>query len=91
MRARVVGARPMDGLAALSLKPSVVEQGVASYADVRPGAVVRGAVASVEDYGVFVAITPSIKRASRLHDLLGVLLRLRTWCQCAGRPCASGE
>ncbi len=63
MRARVVGARPMDALAALSLKPSVVEQGVASYADVRPGAVVKGTVASVEDYGVFVAITPSVKRA----------------------------
>ena len=61
VRARVVGARPMDGLAVLSLRPSVVESGVASYADVKPGALVKGTVASVEDYGVFVALTPSVK------------------------------
>lgn len=63
VRARVVGARPMDGLAVLSLRLSVVESGVASYADVKPGALVKGTVASVEDYGVFVALTPSVKRA----------------------------
>ena len=61
VRARVVGARPMDGLAVLSLRPSAVESGVASYADVQPGALVKGTVASVEDYGVFVALTPSVK------------------------------
>lgn len=55
----------MDGLAVLSLKPSVVELGVASYADVHHGALMRGTVASVEDYGVFVALTPSVKRAPR--------------------------
>ena len=64
VRARVVGARPMDGLAVLSLKPSVVDLGVASYADVRPGALMRGTVASVEDYGIFVALTPSVKCVS---------------------------
>lgn len=63
VRARVVGARPMDGLAVLSLRPSVVESGVASYADVKPGAIIKGTVASVEDYGVFVVLTPSVKRA----------------------------
>ena len=71
VRARVVGARPMDGLAVLSLRPSVVDSGVATYADVKPGALMKGTVASVEEYGVFVALTPSIKRApSRLARML---------------------
>ncbi|KAK9832620.1 hypothetical protein WJX81_004603 [Elliptochloris bilobata] len=61
VRARVVGTRPMDALAVLSLRPSVVESGVASYADVRIGALMKGTIASVEDYGVFVTLTPSIK------------------------------
>jgi hypothetical protein len=35
VRARVTGHRPMDGLAVLSLKPSVVDQHVLSYAGER--------------------------------------------------------
>lgn len=94
VRARVVGARPMDGLAVLSLKPSVVDLGVASYADVRPGALMRGTVASVEDYGIFVALTPSVKCAPppALALLLGharAFQRLAMHKTCRGRVCPS--
>ncbi|PRW20900.1 RRP5-like protein [Chlorella sorokiniana] len=61
VRARVLGFRPMDGLAVLTTKPSVVDQSVASVADLRPSMPVSGSVVRVEDYGLLVAITPSIR------------------------------
>lgn len=51
----------MDGLAALSLKPSVIEQHLLSHADVAPGSLVKGTVTGTEDYGIFVQLTPSLK------------------------------
>ncbi|KAL4451480.1 hypothetical protein ABPG75_007142 [Micractinium tetrahymenae] len=61
LRARVLGFRPMDGLAALSLKPSVVDQNILSLADLRPGMPVSGTVARVEDFGLLVSVTPTIR------------------------------
>lgn len=34
---RVIGYRPLDGLASLSTKPSVVEQEIYSYQQLTPG------------------------------------------------------
>ncbi|KAK9823324.1 hypothetical protein WJX72_001906 [[Myrmecia] bisecta] len=58
---RVIGQRPMDGLAVVSLKASVVEQQLLSYADVLPGSLVTGTVAAIEDYGMFVSLSTSIR------------------------------
>lgn len=35
--ARVIGSRPLDGLAVVSLQPSVVSQTLMSYAELAPG------------------------------------------------------
>lgn len=61
LRARVIGARPMDGLAVCILKESVVGAGMMSYADITPGSLVSGTVDNIEDFGLFVKLAPSVK------------------------------
>eukprot|EP00873_Tetraselmis_striata_P003989 jgi/Tetstr1/424253/TSEL_014822.t1 len=61
IKARVIGQRPVDGIAVLSTKPDVVEQQLLSHADVKVGDMVKGTVASVEEYGLLVKLTASIK------------------------------
>lgn len=63
LRARVLGFRPMDGLAVLTCKPSAVDQQILSLADLRPGMPVSALVVRVEEFGVLLAITPSIRWA----------------------------
>ena len=53
----------MDGLAVVTLRPSVVAQHLMSHADVAPGAVMAGKVHQVNDKGVIVALTTNIKCA----------------------------
>ena len=62
--ARVTGARPMDGLAVCTLKPSAVEGGALSYEDIAPGQLMSGTVDGIEDFGVFVKLAVGVKCAS---------------------------
>jgi rRNA biogenesis protein RRP5 len=59
--ARVIGARPMDGLAVCSLRDAAVRAGTISYADVVPGSIMSGTVENIEDFGLFVKLAPGIK------------------------------
>lgn len=61
VKGRVIGARPLDGLCVLSLKPTVVEQQVATFAEVKPGSVMTGTISSIADYGMLVALAPGIR------------------------------
>ena len=61
VKGRVIGMRPLDGLSVLSLKPTVVEQQVASIAEVKPGRLMTGTISSIADYGMLVAIAPGIR------------------------------
>jgi rRNA biogenesis protein RRP5 len=61
VRARVVGFRPVDGLAVVSLKPSVVDQSLLSVADVAPGARVGGTVVRSDEAGVVVQLAPGVR------------------------------
>lgn len=59
--ARVTGARPMDGLAACTLKGSAVEGGTLTFDDIAPGQLMSGTVDGVEDFGVFVKLAAGLK------------------------------
>ena len=59
--ARVTGARPMDGLAACTLKASAVEGGSLTFDDITPGQLIGGTVDGVEDFGVFVKLAAGLK------------------------------
>eukprot|EP00963_Diacronema_lutheri_P007157 scaffold626_cov337-Pavlova_lutheri.AAC.42 len=59
--ARVIGQRLMDGMASLSLKKSVIEQQLVSYADCYPGMHVKGEVVAAEEFGAIVQLADGIK------------------------------
>lgn len=61
VKGRVIGARQLDGLSVLSLKPLVVEQQVASIAAVVPGSMMTGTIHSIADYGLLVSLAPGIR------------------------------
>ena len=61
--ARVTGARPMDGLAACTLKASAMEGGTLTFDDITTGQLISGTVDGVEDFGVFVKLAPGLKCA----------------------------
>lgn len=61
MKGRVIGARHLDGLSVLSLKPTVVEQQVASIAEVKPGSLMNGTISSIADFGMLVSLAPGIR------------------------------
>ena len=61
VKARVIGHRLVDGVAVGTMRPDVVEQQLLSHSDVKVGATVKGTVAAVEDFGIIVQLTPTIK------------------------------
>lgn len=61
VRGRVLGSRPMDGLAAFTLQPSAVSAQFATAAEAAPGAIVSGTILSVEEFGLLVSLTQSIR------------------------------
>ena len=61
VKGRVIGARLLDGLSVLSLKPAVVEQQVASIAAVKPGSLMTGTIHRIADYGMLVNLAPGIR------------------------------
>lgn len=63
VRCRVLGARPMDGLAVASLKPSVLTQSVLSVSDLSPGMAVSGVVERADEGGLLLQLTPSVHAA----------------------------
>lgn len=73
----------MDGLAVLTLRPSVVEQRLMSHADVEPGAVMTAKVHQLNDKGVIVALSTNIKCAS--IPLLHALFHLMAGWTCLAR------
>lgn len=78
VRARVVGHWGLEGLATVSLKPSVVEQKLLTYDDVIPGMEVRGTVVSVEDWGARLQLSDSIRAICPLAHMSEVALSKRS-------------
>ena len=67
--AKVTGGRPMDGLAACTLKASAVEGGTLTFDDVTPGQLISGTVDGVEDFGVFVKLAAGLKYAVQTSSM----------------------
>ena len=61
VRARVIGARPLDGLSVLSLKLAVVDQQAVAAGDLQLGATVTGEVLRVTDFGLLVKLGPGTR------------------------------
>ena len=65
--ARVVGTRPFEGVSVVSLKGSVVDRGIEGIRDLKPGGMVSGSVASVEESGLLVSLTSNLRSGSLLR------------------------
>lgn len=61
VKARVMGSRPFEGVASVTLKPSVVDKAVEGIRDLQPGGIVSGSVSSVEEFGLLVALTSNLR------------------------------
>ena len=60
-KARVLGFRPFEGIATVTLKPSVVDKAFEGIKDLQPGGIVSGTVSSVEDFGLLVSLTSNLR------------------------------
>ena len=57
----MIGARPIEGAAVVSVKPSVVEGDRKRLGQLAVGALVSGHVSRVEDFGIFIDLSRSLK------------------------------
>jgi len=69
IQGRIIGSRLLDGLASISLKRSVVEQEIFSYADAQLGRIVQGTVDSVESFGLLIKLSDHMKALCPLAHL----------------------
>jgi hypothetical protein len=57
---KVIGARPIDGLAVVSARPSVVAA-AAAPAQLAAGQAVTGRIASIDDKGAILTLSPGVR------------------------------
>ncbi len=61
VKCRVIGSRPMDGIASVSLKPSVVEGSLFDMTEIKPGMKITGIVNKVDDNAIVLQISPHLR------------------------------
>lgn len=70
--ARVIGYRPMDGLASMTLKKSALEQTLFNFQQLAPGHRLQGTISSIAENMALVQLAPGVKvmcPGSQLSDL----------------------
>ncbi|XP_044173478.1 protein RRP5 homolog [Acropora millepora] len=67
-RCRILNFNSLDGLATLTMEESVIEQPFLRYHDIKPGAVVKGEIKTLESYGMLVSLSDHIRGlCPRMH------------------------
>lgn len=61
VKCRVIGLRQMDGLASISLKPSVVEGTLFDVAEIKAGMKITGIIDKVDDISMLLKISPHLR------------------------------
>ncbi|XP_054974742.1 protein RRP5 homolog isoform X2 [Sorex araneus] len=74
-KCRVVDYSPMDELAFLSLRTSVIEAQYLTYSDIRPGELVKGTVLSMKPFGMLVELSKQIRGLVPSLHLADVLMK----------------
>eukprot|EP00850_Spirogloea_muscicola_P009207 SM000051S17567 [mRNA] locus=s51:399348:414396:+ [translate_table: standard] len=72
VRTRVIGLRPMDALAILSMKASVIDQLLLSPSDIMPGMLLHGTISAIEPYGLLLKLADGIRALCPLQHLSDV-------------------
>ncbi|XP_036591860.1 protein RRP5 homolog [Trichosurus vulpecula] len=74
-KCRVIDFSPMDNLALLSLKTSIITAPFLRYHDLQPGQIVKGKVFALRSYGMIVKVTEQIKGLVPTLHLADVQIR----------------
>ncbi|XP_072477530.1 protein RRP5 homolog isoform X2 [Notamacropus eugenii] len=74
-KCRVIDFSPMDDMALLSLKTSIIETPFLRYHDLQPGQIVKGKVFALRSYGMIVKVTEQIKGLVPTLHLADVQIR----------------
>lgn len=61
VKCRVIGLRPIDGLASASLKPTIVDGSLMDISEIQPGLHVSAVVEKVDEYSMIVKLSPTLK------------------------------
>jgi hypothetical protein len=64
---KVIGARPIDGLAVLSAKPSVVAE-ASPAAQLAAGQLVTGRIASIDDKGAVLTLSQGVRSVEYIRE-----------------------
>ncbi|XP_068954963.1 protein RRP5 homolog [Petaurus breviceps papuanus] len=74
-KCRVIDFSPMDDMALLSLKKSIIEAPFLRYHDLHPGQIVKGRVFALRSYGMIVKVTEQIRGLVPTLHLADVQIR----------------
>ncbi|KAI8105276.1 hypothetical protein M9435_000444 [Picochlorum sp. BPE23] len=61
VKCRVIGLRPIDGLASASLKPTIVDGSLLDISAIQPGLKVSAVIEKVDEYSMIVKLSPTLK------------------------------
>lgn len=61
VKCRVIGLRPIDGLASVSLKPTIVDGSLLDISEIQPGLKVSAVIEKVDEYSMIVKLSPTLK------------------------------
>uniref|UniRef100_A0A2K6G8A1 Protein RRP5 homolog n=1 Tax=Propithecus coquereli TaxID=379532 RepID=A0A2K6G8A1_PROCO len=74
-KCRIIDYSPMDELALLSLRTSIIEAQYLRYHDIKPGAVVKGTVLTIKPYGMLVKVGQQIRGLVPAMHLADILIK----------------
>ncbi|XP_039590594.1 protein RRP5 homolog [Polypterus senegalus] len=72
---RILDYAPMDQMLLVSLKRKIVTASFLRYKDIKPGEIIEGKVSSLQDYGMWVSITPYIRGLVPRTHLADIILK----------------
>ncbi|XP_007938068.1 protein RRP5 homolog [Orycteropus afer afer] len=74
-KCRIIDYSPMDELALLSLRTSIIQAQYLRYYDIKPGAVVKGTVLTIKPYGMLVKVGERIRGLVPPMHLADILMK----------------
>ncbi|XP_025848901.1 protein RRP5 homolog [Vulpes vulpes] len=74
-KCRIIDYSQMDEMALLSLRPSIIEAQYFRYHDIKPGALVKGTVLTIEPYGMLVKVGEQIRGLIPPMHLADILIK----------------
>uniref|UniRef100_A0A8C0KD36 Protein RRP5 homolog n=1 Tax=Canis lupus dingo TaxID=286419 RepID=A0A8C0KD36_CANLU len=74
-KCRIIDYSQMDEMVLLSLRPSIIESQYFRYHDIKPGALVKGTVLTIEPYGMLVKVGEQIRGLIPPMHLADILIK----------------